>query len=81
LAEIEADEIARARSACSELRSPKEPRAYSVVDFIYFSFVTVTTLGYGDIVPNSTLIRLVVVGQIVFGLMLILRATEVRLRR
>ena len=46
----------------------------SVLDFVYFSFVTVTTLGYGDIVPNHTFVRMLVVIQILFGVMLILRA-------
>lgn len=30
-------------------------------DFVYFSFITATTIGYGDIVPNTTTIRMLVV--------------------
>lgn len=50
--------------------------AMSVLDFVYFSFVTVTTLGYGDIVPNHLLVRLLVVVQLLFGAYLILHATQ-----
>lgn len=50
-------------------------RAFNLLDFVYFSFVTVTTLGYGDIVPNTTWIRLLIVGQILFGLCLVLIAS------
>ena len=34
---------------------------------IYFSFVTLTTLGYGDIVPASALARIVAVAEVVTG--------------
>jgi len=45
----------------------------SILDFIYFSFVTVTTVGYGDIVPAHTFVRGLVLFQVLFGLSLILR--------
>lgn len=44
----------------------------SLSDFVYFSFVTVTMLGYGHIIPNSIFVRLLVMGQILTGVFLIL---------
>lgn len=43
------------------------PEVWSYWDFVYFSTVTQTTVGYGDIVPNSTSVRVVVVVQLVLG--------------
>ena len=39
----------------------------STRDLLYFSFVTMTTLGYGDIVPVSPAARALAVGEAVFG--------------
>ncbi|HBF40189.1 MAG TPA: hypothetical protein DDW50_23135 [Firmicutes bacterium] len=36
------------------------------ISFIYFSFVTFSTLGYGDIVPNSIIARLFVIEEILY---------------
>jgi hypothetical protein len=38
------------------------------VDFIYYSVVTATSTGYGDIMPNNRLIRLIAMTQILFSL-------------
>ena len=43
----------------------------SPLDFIYFSFITMTTLGYGDIVPNSTFVRGLVILEAMFGIFLL----------
>jgi hypothetical protein len=43
------------------------PAMWSYWDFLYFSAVTQSTVGYGDILPNSTTVRMVVVAQIVVG--------------
>ncbi|GGA87873.1 hypothetical protein GCM10011369_32440 [Neiella marina] len=43
----------------------------SVVEAIYFSFITITTLGYDDIVPGSDPIRLLVSLQYILGLVAI----------
>jgi len=37
------------------------------VDYIYFSFVTMTTVGYGDITPVSDLVRMLAVTQALLG--------------
>ena len=44
---------------------------YSPMDFLYFSAVTITTLGYGDILPNSTAVRIVVMTETLLGMILI----------
>jgi hypothetical protein len=38
-----------------------------LIDFCYFSAITMTTVGYGDILPNSRLVRLVVMFQTLVG--------------
>ena len=43
------------------------PEVWSYWDFVYFSTVTQTTVGYGDIVPNSTSARAGVVVQLIIG--------------
>lgn len=44
------------------------PKAWGFWDFFYFSVVTQVTLGYGDILPNSFSIRMLVSMQIILGL-------------
>lgn len=41
---------------------------YPLIDFLYFSAVTITTLGYGDILPNSTGVRVVVMVETLLGM-------------
>lgn len=43
----------------------------SFLDFFYFSTITITTTGYGDITPNSRLVRLIVSIQALFGILYI----------
>jgi hypothetical protein len=47
------------------------PDIWSFWDFLYFSTITQTTVGYGDILPNSTVVRMIVVCQILFGYLVI----------
>lgn len=39
---------------------------------LYFSAVTITTLGYGDYVPEGALAKIVVLAEVITGLMLLL---------
>ena len=41
----------------------------SAADYLYFSFSTLTTLGYGDLVPGTTLGRMLAVTEALFGQM------------
>lgn len=43
---------------------------YPLWNFMYFSAVTITTLGYGDILPNSTLVRILVMFETTFGVVI-----------
>ena len=45
----------------------QRPDAWTFVDFLYFSTITQTTVGYGDILPNSSAVRVVVICQILLG--------------
>lgn len=44
---------------------------YPLTDFLYFSAITITTLGYGDILPNSSLVRGLVMIEVLFGVIII----------
>ena len=44
-----------------------EPDVWSFWDFFYFSTIVQTTVGFGDILPNSTPVRLVVSTQVLAG--------------
>lgn len=45
--------------------------AWTAFDFFYFSLITQTTVGYGDILPNCTKIRKLVTMQVMLGLFLL----------
>lgn len=48
------------------------PRALSFSELIYFSIVSISTVGYGDIVPHSSTARLLASIEVVCGFMLLL---------
>ena len=43
---------------------------YPLLDFLYFSAVTITTLGYGDILPASSNVRRLVMIESLLGILL-----------
>jgi hypothetical protein len=43
------------------------PAVWTFLDFLYFSVITQTTVDYGDILPNCTMVRLLVSLQILLG--------------
>ena len=49
----------------------EEKIKYPLLDFLYFSTVTITTLGYGDILPNSTCIRVLVMIETLLGIVVL----------
>jgi hypothetical protein len=42
----------------------------AIIDFEYFSFVTIITLGYGDILPKSYLAKLICMSEMAFGILI-----------
>jgi hypothetical protein len=42
-------------------------RIWDQFDFLYFSTITISTVGYGDILPNSTTVRMIVVSEVLLG--------------
>jgi len=42
------------------------------IDSLYFSVVTLTTIGYGDITPTTALSKLFTIGYIIIGIGIIL---------
>jgi len=49
-------------------------RAMNFAEAMYFSFVTLSTIGYGDITPVTHVARVIVVGEVIFGVVLMLFA-------
>jgi hypothetical protein len=47
-----------------------EPNATGLLNSIYFSFITATTLGYGDIAPVGAFSKLFAAGEVVIGLII-----------
>lgn len=53
------------------------PDIWSYWDFFYFSTIVQTTVGFGDILPNSTPVRMLVSFQIVMGYALLIVVVNV----
>lgn len=45
----------------------KTATLFTYIDFLYFSLISQTTVGYGDILPNSRSIRVMVAAQIIIA--------------
>lgn len=50
------------------------PTLSSAVDFLYFSVVTFSTVGFGDMHPSGTVAKLLTVTQIIFGFSVVIVA-------
>lgn len=59
-------------AAGAHFRILGEDRAISFSDALYFSIVTLSTVGYGDVLPVSDAVRVVASLQVVFGVTLLL---------
>lgn len=54
------------------MRLPPAVRpSWDYIDFVYFSAITQLTVGYGDILPNTTMVRLLVVVQSLLAVMML----------
>jgi hypothetical protein len=53
------------------LRQAMDASYYSLPDFLYFSGITITTTGFGDIVPNATAVRMLVMAEAFLGIILL----------
>ena len=49
---------------------------WDLLDFVYFSAITITTVGYGDILPVGRVARLIVTFQAVFGILYLAFAVD-----
>ncbi len=49
-----------------------KPQVISFTESLYFSVVTLSTVGYGDITPQSDVIRIIVAIQVIFGVLLLI---------
>lgn len=56
----------------SHFRILGDDRAIGFSEALYFSIVTLSTLGYGDVLPVSNIVRVVASLQVVFGVTLLL---------
>jgi voltage-gated potassium channel len=48
------------------------PRALNFSESIYFSIVTISTVGYGDIVPHTSVARVLVSLEVICGFLLLI---------
>jgi voltage-gated potassium channel len=64
--------IADLTSAAPQFSLQAEPARISFVDALYYSVATITTLGFGDIAPMSSLVRAITSLEVVSGLLMLL---------
>lgn len=51
------------------------------LSYVYFSVVTMSTVGYGDISPNSPFAKILVISQIIVGVFLVVIAVNIAISR
>ena len=56
--------------AATDAANATRSEQWTYIDFLYFSTITQATVGYGDILPNSSIVRIFVIIQVLIGLML-----------
>ncbi len=59
-------------SAYHHFRIGDEYRSLTYFESLYFSVITLATVGYGDIVPSSNLVRMLAAFEVIVGVLLIL---------
>ncbi|BBO93173.1 potassium channel family protein [Desulfosarcina ovata] len=62
---VENESYAKLKNVCSWYSE------YQLVEFLYFSAITITTLGFGDIIPNNRYVRTLVMVEALAGIILI----------
>ncbi len=64
------EQLTRSNELVMRLPAAKRP-SWDYADFVYFSAITQLTVGYGDILPNTTTVRLLVVVQSLLAVMML----------
>jgi hypothetical protein len=54
----------------SDSNPPISP-GYSIIQSAYYTFISITTIGFGDMVPKSEIGRLLIMGEASIGIILI----------
>ena len=55
--------------------NPSGEKVSNLLDAVYFSFITSTSTGFGDIVPIGSVFKIIAIFQVVFGLLLLAMVT------
>lgn len=64
--------IAELVLGAGQFRIHGEERGLSIAEALYFSVITMATVGYGDIVPEGSLVRALAAAEVVCGVLLLL---------
>jgi voltage-gated potassium channel len=64
--------IAEMAFGAGHFRVHGEVRALSFAEALYFSIITMATVGYGDIVPDGPVVRALAAAEVVIGVLLLL---------
>jgi hypothetical protein len=64
------EQLTRSHELVMRLPATARP-SWDYADFVYFSAITQLTVGYGDILPNTTMVRLLVVVQSLLAVMML----------